>query len=188
MLDNRLDRLCGAVGEHAGTFLEGAFEGGLDRFSDEEVELVAAMSAAAGRSINWNVLTVDSAVPDRVPRQLAAADRAAELGGRVVALTMPVLVPMNMSFGSFCALWLMPGWGDILRLPPAELRGLLRPGMKADIAIFDPAQVKDLATFEKPHQYAAGFSHVLVNGQEVFDGNAMTAARPGVVLYGPAKR
>jgi N-acyl-D-amino-acid deacylase len=67
-------------------------------------------------------------------------------------------------------------------------RGLLRPGMKADIAIFDPAQVRDLATFEKPHQYAAGFSHVLVNGQEVFDGTAMTAARPGVVLYGPAKK
>ena len=58
--------LCAAVGEHEGTFLEGAFEGGLDKFSDDEIELVAAMSAAAGRSINWNVLTVDSAVPDRV--------------------------------------------------------------------------------------------------------------------------
>src|SRR5512132_1387592 len=109
--------LCAAVGEHEGTFLEGAFEGGLDKFSDDEIELVAAMTAAAGRSINWNVLTVDSAVPDRVPRQLTAADRATAEGGRVVALTMPVLVPMNMSFGSFCALWLMPGWGDILRLP-----------------------------------------------------------------------
>lgn len=117
--------LCAAVGEHEGTFLEGAFEGGLDRFADDEVELVAAMSAAAGRSINWNVLTVDAAVPDRVPRQLSAADRAAAQGGRVVALTMPVLVPMNMSFGSFCALWLMPGWGDILRLPGAEKRAAL---------------------------------------------------------------
>src|SRR5262245_27510113 len=57
--------LCAAVGEHAGTFLEGAFDGGLDRFSDDEIDLVAAMSAAAGRAINWNVLTVDSAVPDR---------------------------------------------------------------------------------------------------------------------------
>src|SRR5690606_22827489 len=108
--------LCAAVGAHEGTFLEGAFEGGLDRFSDEEIELIAAMSAAAGRPINWNVLTVDSSVPDRVPRQLRASDRAAELGGRVVALTMPVLVPMNMSFGSFCALWLMPGWGEVMRL------------------------------------------------------------------------
>ncbi len=112
--------LCAAVGEHEGTFLEGAFEGGLDTFSDDEIALVAAMSAAAGRSINWNVLTVDSAAPDRVRRQLEAADAAAAQGGRVVALTMPVLVPMNMSFGTFCALWLMPGWGDVMRLPPAD--------------------------------------------------------------------
>src|SRR5690606_10660236 len=106
--------LCAAAGEHEGTFLEGAFEGGLDTFSDEEIELVSDMSAVAGRPINWNVLTIDSSVPGRVPRQLSAADVAAERGGRVVALTMPVLVPMNMSFGSFCALWLMPGWGEVM--------------------------------------------------------------------------
>jgi N-acyl-D-amino-acid deacylase len=67
-------------------------------------------------------------------------------------------------------------------------RGLLRPGMKADVVVFDPMKVRDLATFEKPHQYAEGFTHVFVNGQEVFDGAAMTSARPGVVLYGAAKR
>ncbi len=61
-------------------------------------------------------------------------------------------------------------------------RGLLREGMKADMAIFDAARVRDLATFEKPHQYAEGFSSVIVNGQLVFDGKAMTAARPGKVL------
>jgi N-acyl-D-aspartate/D-glutamate deacylase len=117
--------LCRAVGEHEGTVLEGAFEGGLDKFSDDEIELVAAMSAAAGRSINWNVLTVDSASPDRAPRQLSAADAAAVQGGRVVALTMPVLVPMNMNFGTFCALWLIPGWGDVLRLPLADKQARL---------------------------------------------------------------
>ncbi|HEY3104052.1 MAG TPA: D-aminoacylase [Pyrinomonadaceae bacterium] len=62
-------------------------------------------------------------------------------------------------------------------------RGLLRPGMKADIAIFDPARVRDLATFDKPHQYAEGFSYVIVNGQIVFEVGVMTAARPGRVLY-----
>ena len=67
-------------------------------------------------------------------------------------------------------------------------RGVLRPGMKADIVIFDPATVRDTATFEKPHAYAEGFSHVLVNGQVVFENGAMTAARPGRVLYGPGKR
>jgi dihydroorotase/N-acyl-D-amino-acid deacylase len=61
-------------------------------------------------------------------------------------------------------------------------RGILRPGMKADIAVFDPARVRDTATFEKPHQYAEGFSSVIVNGQVVFDGKAMTPARPGKVL------
>jgi N-acyl-D-amino-acid deacylase len=62
-------------------------------------------------------------------------------------------------------------------------RGMLRPGMKADLAVFDPAQVRDAATFERPHQYAKGFSLVVVNGQVVFEREAMTAARPGRVLY-----
>lgn len=62
-------------------------------------------------------------------------------------------------------------------------RGLIRPGMKADLAVFDPARVRDAATFEKPHQYAEGFSTVIVNGQVVFERGGMTAARPGKVLY-----
>jgi dihydroorotase/N-acyl-D-amino-acid deacylase len=62
-------------------------------------------------------------------------------------------------------------------------RGLLRPGMKADIVVFDPVRVRDTATFEKPHQYAEGISQVIVNGQIVFERQAMTAARPGKVLY-----
>ncbi len=76
-------------------------------------------------------------------------------------------------------------------LPAARLRitdrGLLRPGLKADIAVFDPARVTDTATFERPHQYAEGFSLVIVNGQVVYERGEMTAARPGRVLYGPAK-
>jgi N-acyl-D-amino-acid deacylase len=62
-------------------------------------------------------------------------------------------------------------------------RGLLRPGMRADIVVFDPTRVRDAATFEKPHQYAEGFSQVIVNGQVVFERQAMTSARPGKVLY-----
>ena len=76
-------------------------------------------------------------------------------------------------------------------LPAARLglpdRGILRAGMKADIAVFDPARVKDLATYEKPHQYAEGFDYVLVNGAVVYENGAMTAARPGRVLYGPGR-
>jgi len=65
-------------------------------------------------------------------------------------------------------------------------RGVLREGLKADIAIFDPATVADKATFEQPHQYAVGVTQVIVNGQVAFDDGKMTAARPGRVLYGPA--
>jgi dihydroorotase/N-acyl-D-amino-acid deacylase len=67
-------------------------------------------------------------------------------------------------------------------------RGVLRTGLKADIAVFDAARVRDTATFEKPHSYAEGVSYVLVNGQVIVDNGKMTAARPGRVLYGPAKR
>jgi N-acyl-D-amino-acid deacylase len=67
-------------------------------------------------------------------------------------------------------------------------RGVLKQGLKADIAVFDPARVADTATFEKPHSYAAGVSTVIVNGEIVFEKGAMTAVRPGRVLYGPARR
>jgi dihydroorotase/N-acyl-D-amino-acid deacylase len=65
-------------------------------------------------------------------------------------------------------------------------RGLVRPGMKADLNVFDPATIRDRATFEKPHQHAEGVSLVVVNGEIVLDGDRLTAARPGRVLLGPA--
>ncbi len=61
-------------------------------------------------------------------------------------------------------------------------RGLLRPGMKADIVIFDPAKVQDKADFARPHQYAEGVRDVIVNGQLVIADGRLTAARPGRVL------
>lgn len=64
-------------------------------------------------------------------------------------------------------------------------RGLLRPGYFADIAVFDPALVNDLATFENPRQYATGMVHVFVNGTQVLDKGVHTGARPGRVVYGP---
>jgi dihydroorotase/N-acyl-D-amino-acid deacylase len=75
-------------------------------------------------------------------------------------------------------------------LPAARLglydRGLIRPGMKADVVVFDPARVRDRSDFPKPHQYAEGFEWVLVNGLPVIEGGQLGSARPGRVLYGPA--
>jgi N-acyl-D-amino-acid deacylase len=66
-------------------------------------------------------------------------------------------------------------------------RGLLREGMAADIVIFDESSVGDRATFENPHQYATGFTSVIVNGEIVFDGEKMTGRMPGRPLFGPGK-
>lgn len=64
-------------------------------------------------------------------------------------------------------------------------RGLLRPGMMADIAMFDAATIADKATFDKPQQFAVGMRHVLVNGQPVLLDGEMTKARPGRAVRGP---
>jgi N-acyl-D-amino-acid deacylase len=61
-------------------------------------------------------------------------------------------------------------------------RGLLRPGLWADVAIFDPVRVIDRATYEQPRQYAEGIAYVIVNGTVVIDGGRHTHARPGTVL------
>lgn len=64
-------------------------------------------------------------------------------------------------------------------------RGLLLPGYYADIVIFDPELVTDQATYEKPHQYATGFSYVIVNGIPVLQDDIQNNERPGQVIYGP---
>jgi N-acyl-D-aspartate/D-glutamate deacylase len=64
-------------------------------------------------------------------------------------------------------------------------RGVLRAGMKADVAVFDPAKVRDLSTYEDPHHYSAGVSHVVVNGVPVLRDGTMTGELPGRVLQRP---
>ncbi|MFG2807903.1 N-acyl-D-amino-acid deacylase family protein [Streptomyces massasporeus] len=123
-----------AVGECEGTQIEAIVAGCLDQFSDAEIDLFVEMSAVAGRPLNWNVLTIDAAVPERVPRQLLASEQARKAGGRVVALTMPILTPMNMSLGTFCALNLIPGWGPVLGLPvPERIEKLRDPQVRAEL-------------------------------------------------------
>ena len=80
------------------------------------------------------------ASPTASPASSAPATRAAEAGGRIVALTMPILVPMNMSFLNFCALFLIPGWGDVLGLPiPERIAKLRDPEVRARMLEQSPA-------------------------------------------------
>jgi N-acyl-D-amino-acid deacylase len=64
-------------------------------------------------------------------------------------------------------------------------RGQLRPGYFADVVVFDPAAIRDHATFPDPHQYATGVLHVFVNGTQVLAGGEHTGALPGRVVRGP---
>jgi dihydroorotase/N-acyl-D-amino-acid deacylase len=67
-------------------------------------------------------------------------------------------------------------------------RGILRPGMAADITVFDPGTIRDVSTFEQPAQYSAGVKYVLVNGRAVVSDGQVTAERPGRALRGPGYR
>jgi N-acyl-D-amino-acid deacylase len=70
-------------------------------------------------------------------------------------------------------------------LPQTGNRGVLKQGMWADLVIFDPATIRDAATYESPNQLSQGMEYVRVNGVAVIDHGQMTGALPGKVLRGP---
>lgn len=124
-------QLSEVVSNHPGTTLEWVTDGCLQGFTDEEIDLMIEMSLRGRRPINWNVLTIDSAEPERYRHQLAASEKAEQRGAKVVALTMPTLVGMNMSFRTYCALNQLPDWGDILGLPiPERIEKLRDPAVR----------------------------------------------------------
>ncbi|HEX7486760.1 MAG TPA: D-aminoacylase [Vicinamibacterales bacterium] len=67
-------------------------------------------------------------------------------------------------------------------------RGILRPGMAADITVFDPTAIRDVSTFEDPMHYSVGVRYVLVNGRPVVADGRITSERPGRALKGPGLR
>lgn len=67
-------------------------------------------------------------------------------------------------------------------------RGLIRPGMAADIVIFDEQKIGDRATFEAPHAFSTGIQYVLVNGIPVLEKGVHNGKRPGVILKGPGAK
>lgn len=66
-------------------------------------------------------------------------------------------------------------------------RGVLKAGMKADVVVFDPNTVRDVSTYEDPHHFSEGVSHVIVNGVPVLKDGGMTGALPGRILRRAAK-
>jgi N-acyl-D-aspartate/D-glutamate deacylase len=140
--------LCATVRDHEGTTLEYVTDGCMRGFRDDEVELMAAMTLAGRRPLNWNVLTIDSKEPERYRAQLAATEHAGEAGGRAVALTMPVLVEMNMSFGTYCALFMLPDWGEVMNLPvPARIERVRDPSVRAHL--LERSQSPDAGVFTR---------------------------------------
>jgi N-acyl-D-aspartate/D-glutamate deacylase len=123
--------LAGAIREVEGTTLEAILAGCINGFTEGERDLLAAMSAAAGRPLNWNVLGVSSLNPTGHEGQLAASDHAAERGGRVVALTLPHAMRLRLSFLSGFVLDGFPGWREVLHAPvPERLRLLADPEVR----------------------------------------------------------
>ena len=109
-----------ATGKHAGTTLEYITDGCMERFSEVEMELMTNLSIKANRPLNWNVLTIDAKHRERVMHQVSIGEYAKQKGGRVISLTMPTLVGMNLSFGFYCALSKLPDWEETLSLPIPE--------------------------------------------------------------------
>lgn len=130
--EDELLALCETAGEHEGTTLEFITDGCLHGFSDAEVDLMTRMSLRAGRPLNWNVFTIDSKEPDRFANQLSAQEKAAEQGAEVVALTMPTLVGLTMSFLTYSPIHQLPGWREVLDLPlPKRMDALRDPDVRA---------------------------------------------------------
>jgi N-acyl-D-aspartate/D-glutamate deacylase len=121
--DDELLALAAVLERHAGTQLEGIVPGCINGFTDDEIALLAALSKTADRPLNWNVLGVGGG--DGHVSQLAASDRAAARGGRVVALTLPYAMGIRLSFLTGTVLDALPGWDEVFGQPVERRRSLL---------------------------------------------------------------
>lgn len=123
--EDEVFQLCEVVGQHEGTSLEAITDACIHGFDEESAEFMAQMSARARRPLNWNLLAIASARASYVDNQLRPSVRARELGGRVVALSMPVASDSARTLGFYCTWWMAPGWDQVLSLPLADKRAQL---------------------------------------------------------------
>ena len=100
--------------------------------SDADVALMADMSAAANRHLNWNTPLINRASPDLYKRQLRATDAAQARGGRVVPMFMPQNGPLRHDFKEAYVFRAIPGWADVFALEgEARIRALADPDTRA---------------------------------------------------------
>ncbi len=115
--------LCEVVSEFPGTSLE--FLPMVGPFDDIAFDLMADMSVAAQRPLNWNLLNVTAKSLDDAWHQLEGGSRAAERGGKVVGLTIPMAMGLRLSFLTGFVLDALPGWEDAMALPLDQKMSLL---------------------------------------------------------------
>jgi N-acyl-D-aspartate/D-glutamate deacylase len=121
--EDELVALCSVVKQHAGTTLE--FIPCVGLFEDFAAEVMARMSAAADRPVNWNVLFVGKNSEAMTDHNLAASDYAAAHGGRVLALTVPFAPSPRICFDNGFLLDTIPGWEKPMALPHDEKKAML---------------------------------------------------------------
>ena len=160
--------------------------------TDQAADLVAEIVEKGGCSAIYHAISEDDLVRImRHPATMIASDASPGIP------TFGKDVPHPRAYGTFArvlgvyvrekhVLSLEDAVRKMSSFPASRMglrdRGLLRPGMKADIVVFDAATIADRATFEKPHQYAAGVSTVIVNGHVTLADGQMTSERAGRAL------
>lgn len=144
--------LCEVVGEFPGTTLE--FIPAPAPFGREMFALMAAMSRAADRPINWNLLAVYSKNREVVEQQLSGSDHASSLGGKVVALTLPDSQRNRLNFRAGFVLDILPGWERFMALPDSEkLTMLSDPVGRAEMDRMAQTQEGPLRSIANWRQY-----------------------------------
>lgn len=159
---------------------------------ENAAETAIEIQLAGGCSAVYHAISEDDVVRIlRHPQTMVASDGGVPVFGKDV--------PHPRSYGTFArvlghyvrekkVLSLEEAVHKMSGLPARRLslagRGFIRPGMRADLVLFDPAAIADRATFTQPHQYAVGVDSVWVNGVATLLQGRMTGERAGQVLYG----
>ncbi|HSS08881.1 MAG TPA: amidohydrolase family protein [Acidimicrobiales bacterium] len=138
--------LSAVCGRHPGTSIEFIPDSFLRGFSDDDVALMADMSAAADRPLNWNTPLVNRLAPDLHRRQLEATDVARGRGGWVVPMFMPQNGPLQHDFLRGYVFRAIPGWSWLFELDvPERMKALADPDQRRQLASDADAQTSGLA-------------------------------------------